>query len=334
VSLLLVHHHHHHHLRVIINTFLLFNFKTSPTPPHPTPPHPTPCRLIPVTYYSYEPPLFSAISNSTDEDFSSAFMRMTISAVPHGSYLLWLHVAFVGLFMAWVSWLLMVYYREFIGMRIEHDRLMQKSGAPSGIADIRGAMTFRDGDLLAIADDLPYALRPKPPADLRKPLNPLPPEGEEGGDEENGLGDLHGGGRGGDEYGRAAREDSIDSSASQTWRDRHRRSDSSGGASPTAGDGKPKTTNADAAKLSDRVKALGPLEDWAADFSHPQWRTAGLYTVLVVDETVEEFTYRPEIDAKVVSLPRVLSIAGERVDAISEVFRNGRVGLSIAIIGL
>lgn len=71
--------------------------------------------LIPVNYFDdwYKK---EAVELGLDE-FSSVFMRLTISNITPGSNLLWVHFVFVYVFVAWGCWLTMEHYKEYIALR-------------------------------------------------------------------------------------------------------------------------------------------------------------------------------------------------------------------------
>lgn len=71
--------------------------------------------LIPVNYTDdwYKS---GEYANSTDE-FSSVFMRLTISNITPGSSLFWVHFVFVYIFVAWGCWLTKEHYKEYIALR-------------------------------------------------------------------------------------------------------------------------------------------------------------------------------------------------------------------------
>jgi len=87
--------------------------------------------LIPVNYFDdwYKK---EAVVLGLDE-FSSVFMRLTISNITPGSSLLWVHFVFVYVFVGWGCWLTMEHYKEYIALRQAYMvRATELSGSNGG----------------------------------------------------------------------------------------------------------------------------------------------------------------------------------------------------------
>ncbi|KAI3425049.1 hypothetical protein D9Q98_008427 [Chlorella vulgaris] len=71
--------------------------------------------LLPINYTS---DYYKQIAEEEGMDeYTSVFMRMTISNIRQRSPLLWVHFVFVYLNVFWASWLIIEYYKEYIALR-------------------------------------------------------------------------------------------------------------------------------------------------------------------------------------------------------------------------
>ncbi|PSC69350.1 ERD4-related membrane [Micractinium conductrix] len=96
--------------------------------------------LLPVNFTSdfYKQ---SAEQDHVMDEYTSVFMRMTISNISQGSPKLWIHFVFCYLNMGWACWLILEYYKEYIALRqtylvrcttVPGDARTIESGANSG----------------------------------------------------------------------------------------------------------------------------------------------------------------------------------------------------------
>ncbi|KAL4451743.1 hypothetical protein ABPG75_007405 [Micractinium tetrahymenae] len=83
--------------------------------------------LLPVNYTSYVPDPSTTTTDVNGTTVDDAFLKMTMSAIPKGSSVLWLHFTFTFIFMGWVCFLLVQYYKEFISLRQAHDQQLVRS---------------------------------------------------------------------------------------------------------------------------------------------------------------------------------------------------------------
>lgn len=72
--------------------------------------------LLPINYTSDYYKL-SAEQDQIMDEYTSVFMRMTISNIRQGSPLLWVHFIFCYINIFWASWLILEYYKEYIALR-------------------------------------------------------------------------------------------------------------------------------------------------------------------------------------------------------------------------
>ncbi|KAL4421157.1 hypothetical protein ABPG77_000792 [Micractinium sp. CCAP 211/92] len=113
--------------------------------------------LLPVNYTSYEPDPATTQTDANGTTVNDAFLKMTMSAIPHGSPVLWLHFVFTYIFMAWVCFLLIQYYKEFISLRQAHDEQLVRSaelGRRCSLLDDQGQGMDSNGSTRQIMSQL------------------------------------------------------------------------------------------------------------------------------------------------------------------------------------
>lgn len=72
--------------------------------------------LLPVNYIGnfYEA---QAANDGVEDHFTTVFVRLTMSNIPPGSRLFWVHFVFVYIFVGYSCWLTVEYYKEYIALR-------------------------------------------------------------------------------------------------------------------------------------------------------------------------------------------------------------------------